>query len=168
METATRIARLEGQVRVLRTVLILGTVAVFVGAWRSSAGQLPDTLRVRQITVVDANGTERVWIGAPVPDPIMQGKHMKRAAVASGIILLDAHGDERGGFLTSDTSSEIWVGLDSEKGQEATFLANAAGGAHLSLWDENRSQAKMSLVGGRPVLLLRHKGETVFEQPPAK
>jgi hypothetical protein len=163
VEAAKRIERLEERVRALTIVLLAGVVAVTVGAWQASPAQL-EVLRVRQITIVDANGTDRVWIGAPVPDPIVQGKRLKRAGPASGIILLDAKGNERGGLLTSDSSAEVWLGLDSEKGQEATFLANPGGGAHLSLWDDEGNQAKISLVGG-PRLLLRKKGETIFEQP---
>ena len=163
METAERIERLERRVSALAMALLAGIVAVAAGAWLAPSAQ-PEVLRVRQITIVDANGTERVWIGAPVPDPIVQGKRVKRKGPASGIILLAANGNERGGFLTSDGAGEIWLGLDSEQGQEATFLANPGGGAHLSLWDAERNQAKISLVGG-PKLLLRRKGETVFEEP---
>ena len=166
MEAGERITRLERQVRALKVCLVaLAATFAFLG-WQAQV-PAPQVLRVRQITVVDANGVERVWIGAPVPDPVSRGQRGKRKGPASGIILLDADGDERGGFLTSDGAGEIWLGLDSKKGQEATFLANGAGGAHLSLWDEERNQAKPSLVGG-PKLLLRHKGETIFEQPPQK
>ena len=94
MEAGERIVRLERQVRSLTVALLAGAVAMVVVAWRTKA-DVPDVLRVRRITVVDANGTERVWIGAPVPDPIMGGKQLKPASPASGVILLDAHGDER-------------------------------------------------------------------------
>ncbi len=168
MDAERRIARLERRVLVLTAALLAAITGVVAGAWTTQSAER-EVLRVRQITVVDANGTDRVWIGAPVADPpSSQGKQLKRASVASGIILLDAHGHERGGFLTSDSSGEIWLGLDSERGQEATFLANAAGGAHLSLWDEKKNQAKLSLVGDRPLLMLKHHALTVFEQPPPK
>lgn len=163
MDAGERLTRLEGQVLILKVlVVVLATAFVVLGLQAQAAS--PEVLRVRQITVVDGSGVERVWIGAPVPDPIVQGKRLKRKESAAGIVLLDAEGDERGGFLTSDGAREIWLGLDSKKGQEATFLANAEGGTHLSLWDEGRNQAKISLVGG-PKLLLRRKGETIFEQP---
>ena len=61
-----------------------------------------DVLRVHQIVILDEKGTERVWIGAPVPDPIVQGQRQKRAGPVSGIILLDAKGNERGEYVTSD------------------------------------------------------------------
>lgn len=92
--------------------------------WQAQASA-PDVLRVRQITVVDANGVERVWIGAPVPDPIVEGQRGKRKGPASGMILLDADGDERGGFLTSDGPAEVWIGLDSKKGQRSDLLGES-------------------------------------------
>jgi hypothetical protein len=63
----------------------------------SHGGRLPMTwrLRVRQIVIVDEKGTERVWIGAPVPDPIIQGQLQKRQGPVSGVILLDAKGNVR-------------------------------------------------------------------------
>jgi hypothetical protein len=166
MDAEVRVARLERQVVALKASLVVLASAFALVGWQSRDAP-SESLRVRQITVVDANGVERVWIGAPVPDPMLGGRRGKRKAAASGIILLDADGDERGGFLTSDEPREIWLGLDSKKGQEATFLANARGGAHLSLWDDAGNRAKLSLVGG-PKLLLRRKGETLFEQPAQK
>ncbi len=35
-------------------------------------------LRVRGIVVVDENGTERIWISAPVPEPLILGKRFPR------------------------------------------------------------------------------------------
>jgi hypothetical protein len=163
MDQEQRIRRLERQVRVLYAAAAALLVVLGLSVANSKSGP-PDTLRVRQITVVDANGTERVWIGAPVPDPVKQGKQLKRKGAAAGIILLDADGDERGGFLTADASKEIWLGLDSKKGQEATFLANPSGGTHLTLSNAAGDQAKVSLMA-RPMLMLRQGGQTTFQEP---
>ena len=85
--------------------------------------------------IVDDKGTERVWIGAPVPDAIVQGQRQKRQGPISGMVLLDAKGNERGGYVTSDLSGEVFMSLDSERGQETLFLANPGGGAHVSIFD---------------------------------
>ena len=34
----------------------------------------PDKLRVRELTIVDGEGRERIVIAAPLPDPVMNGK----------------------------------------------------------------------------------------------
>ena len=57
------------------------------------------------------------------------------------------------------------MALDSEKGQETLFLVNPGGGGHLSFFDRERNTARIGVLGGRPTLLLRQKGQTVFEQP---
>src|SRR5262249_25046642 len=57
------------------------------GRARQDAGG--DVLRVRGLVVVDENGTERVRIEAPLPDPIMLGKRIPRGGAVSGILLFD-------------------------------------------------------------------------------
>ena len=101
MEPIRQIERLERRLKTLTVVLFVsvGGLAI-LSLWpRSATGE---SLRVRQITVVDAHGTERVWIGAPVPDPIIQGERRQRSGPISGLVLLDAKGNERAGFATSD------------------------------------------------------------------
>ena len=71
MGTHHRIQLLERRVKVLTVLVILMPAACFIVTLRAQGGAT-DNLRGRQITVVDAKGTERVWIGAPVPDPIVQ------------------------------------------------------------------------------------------------
>ncbi len=46
----------------------------------------PDKLRVRELTIVDGEGRERIVIAAPLPDPVMNGKVQKRIrVVAAGV-----------------------------------------------------------------------------------
>jgi hypothetical protein len=60
-------------------------------------------LMVKRLAIVDEKGTERVVIAAPLPDPIVQGKRVKRDGPVSGILIFDPKGNERGGYVTSDT-----------------------------------------------------------------
>jgi len=166
MDTHHRIQMLERRVKALTLLVILMPAACFIVTLRAQAGAT-DNLRVRQITVVDAKGTERVWIGAPVPDPINQGRRVPRNGAVSGIILLDAKGNERGGFVTSDPGGGVFIGLDSEQRQEALFLVNAEGGGHLSVYDNQGNRARLGVLGNRPTLLLEEKAQAVFQQPPA-
>jgi hypothetical protein len=159
-----KIQRLEWNVRVLTFVSILSVLIIVACGW-TFRQQQSDVLRVRQIVIVDEKGTERVWIGAPVPDPIIQGQRQKRSGPVSGIILLDAKGNERGGYVTSDGSGEVFMSLDSEKAQETLFLANRGGGAHLSIFDGQGNLARIGVLNSQPTLLLRRTGNTVFEQP---
>jgi len=167
MDELMKTQRLERKVRGLTFACILSVLIVVACGW-TFRQQQPDVLRVRQIVIVDEKGTERVWIGAPVPDPIVQGQRQKRSGPVSGIILLDAKGNERGGYVTSDGSGEVFMSLDSEKAQETLFLANPGGGAHLSIFDGQGNLARIGVLNSQPTLLMRRAGNTVFEQPQTK
>ena len=167
MGELTKIQRLEWKVRVLTFASILSILIIVACGW-TFGQQQSDVLRVHQIVIVDEKGTERVWIGAPVPDPIVQGQRQKRSGPVSGIILLDAKGNERAGYVTSDGSGEVFMSLDSEKAQETLFLANPGGGAHLSIFDGQGNLARIGVLNSQPTLLLRRAGNAVFEQPQTK
>jgi len=51
-----------------------------------------EILTVRGLVVVDESGIERIRIGAPLPDPIVQGKRVPRQGQVSGILILDSDG----------------------------------------------------------------------------
>src|SRR5262249_15419944 len=101
----------------------------------------------------------------PVPDPIKQGRRVPRNGTVSGMIVLDAKGNERGGFVTSDQGGGVFIGLDSEQRQEALFLVNAEGGGHVSLYDNQGNHARIGVLRGASVLLLEEKSKVVFRQP---
>lgn len=134
---------------IVTIVLWLGTMllqtVVSVRAAREEASTpvntnsvVEDSLRVRELVVVDANGTPRVRIGAPVPDPIMLGKRSKRGDPVSGVIIYDAEGNERGGygtdeerhaFLTLDEINRAAVHLGvNDRGEMHLWLSNGRGG----------------------------------------
>ncbi len=167
METQHRVERLERRQKILSAMLIATFAGLIVVGLRQE-GNNQDHLRVKQITIVDDKGTERVWIGAPVPDPIIHGEVKPRSGPISGVILLDAKGNERAGFATSDNiPGEVFMGLDSEKGQEARFIINPGGGGHLTFFDKEKNYARIGIWPDRPALELREKGETVFEGLPS-
>lgn len=91
-----------------------------------------ESLRVREIVVVDANGTPRVRIAAPLPDPIMLGKRFKRGGSVSGILLYDAEGNERGGYVT-DEERNVALTLDEINRQAVTLAVNDRGEMYLRL-----------------------------------
>lgn len=92
-----RVRRLERGRQRERWLYLVATSVLLVGAC-SSPGQLPraadDVLRVRGLVVVDEAGTERIVLGAPLPDPPGDGQ---RVAASTGIAINDADGRERFG-----------------------------------------------------------------------
>jgi len=108
MDVNRRIEILEHRVRALMMTLMALAATWYVVTLHAQSA-VPDNLRVRNITVVDAKGTERIWIGAPVSDPINQGRRVPRNGAVSGMIVLDANGNERGGFVTSDAGGGVFI-----------------------------------------------------------
>jgi len=128
----------------------------------------PDTdgiLRVRGLIVEDQNGHERVRLGAPLPDPMIHGVRIKRKGVVSGILISDADGNERGGYVTADKSGEAFLSLDSKDEQQVLFLANPKGGVNFDLFDSKGNEAQILVFPGGPKLTLKKMKETVLELP---
>jgi hypothetical protein len=175
MEIDERMARLEESCRRLRrranaaalcaAVLAIGVVTI--AAKPAAAIDEDAVLRVRGLIVTDPNGVERVRIGAPLPDPMSFGRRSERLGTVSGILVSDADGSERSGYVTSDEIGEVFFTLDAAPRQQALFLANAEGGANLALWDNDGNGAQMAAVQ-QPIFELRRDGKTVVTLPAAE
>ena len=95
----------------LLTTLVVSTLALLVSgwtAWSLHRSQSPQRIiEARGLVIHDASGQPRVILGAPVPDPLSQGRSQgPRATALSGLILLGPDGSERGGYGTSDRGGE--------------------------------------------------------------
>lgn len=128
-------------------------------------------LRVRGLIVEDSTGVERVRLGAPLPDPMgPNGTRQKRQGPISGLIIADAKGIERGGYVTDDQHGEAFFSLDSQKGQEVLFLTNPDGGTNLDLFDKLGNEAQLTVFPTGPELILKRSNKVVAKLPyqPAK
>jgi hypothetical protein len=123
-------------------------------------------LYVRGLVVEDGNKRERVRLGAPLPDPMIHGVRYKRSGPVSGLIISDADGNERGGYVTSDQSSEAFLTLDSEDEQQVLFLANPKGGVNFDIFDSKGNDANLTVFPAGPKLTMKRKNATVVELPP--
>ena len=148
--------------------LLLGAVIGVVLSWAmpnaSVQTQRTDQiLTVRGLVVLDERGVERVRLGAPLPDPIVQGKRVPRQGVVSGILISDADGDERGGYVT-EAHGDAFLTLDAKKSQQTIFIANRDGGANLSLWSgSNRNDNYVSVRAvPTPLIEIVQNGKKVF------
>jgi hypothetical protein len=121
-------------------------------------------LRVRGISVVDEKGTERVYIGAPVPEPLILGKRFPRGGRMSGIILFDEDGTERSGYCTSDGYPNVLFTLDSIGHQHALFMAEPQGDTAFWIWNSANS-FKLNVGEMESSLKFSHGGVTLFEAP---
>lgn len=72
-----------------------------------------ERLAVRRIDIVDESGTIRMSLASPTEGAILDGVEYRRVFPASGLVVFDREGSERGGFVVADL----------EDGGTATMLA---------------------------------------------
>lgn len=124
-------------------------------------------LHVRGLVVEDGSKHERLRLGAPLPDPMIHGVRYKRSGAISGLIISDAEGNERGGYVTSDQSGEAFLSLDSEDEQQVLFLANRKGGVNFDIFDSKGNEAQLTVFPDGPKLKMTKAKVTVAELPPS-
>jgi hypothetical protein len=92
-----RAERLERkQRRFLAGMLVL--VAVFLLAGWRTVQPPQENFKTHGLSIVDSRGVVRLILGAPVPNPVEEGKTYERRSPGTGIIFNDAAGNERGGM----------------------------------------------------------------------
>lgn len=168
------VQKLRRGYRVQRWLLAASFVIIaFLGAMtfgRSTSVMASTTdkdgiLHLRGLVVEDGNQRERVRLGAPLPDPMIHGVRYKRNGAISGVIISDAEGNERGGYVTSDQSGEAFLSLDSEDEQQVLFLANPKGGVNLDIFDSKGNSAQLTVFPDGPKLKMKKMKATVAELP---
>jgi hypothetical protein len=101
-----------------------------------------DTIRLHKLVVLDHEGKERIVIAAPIPDPLVNGRRMRRrTGVSAGVQFKDPDGTERGGIASEDDGSFMF-GIDDEHGRERAhlyYIPNRGSGVYLQ--GENGNQA---------------------------
>jgi hypothetical protein len=146
-----RVRQLEWRVRFLCGVVVLfvcflaGVLTLpSVTAQERAAG----VLRARGLIILDEQGRERIFVGAPVPDP----KEGNRRSPSTGLVINDPAGQERFGLGLTDDGT-IAMGFDAPPGtgdpqnrERINIVADATGGAYL------RFLNRKTLVSGRLIL----------------
>lgn len=99
-------------------------------------------IKVRGIVVVDSLGVERVIIGSHLPEPNLSSygsRANSRGKVGvSGVMLYDAEGQERGGYVTDDNVGNAFLTLDSKTQMNLMLLAEPQGAAAIILNNHDR------------------------------
>ena len=125
-----------------------------------------EILRARGLVIVDEKGTERVVIGAPLPDPMILGRRHKRDGRVSGLIIADGTGTERGGYVTDDQAGNALFTLDAQGFQTVLLLAEPDGDTTFRLWDRSYGSVTMGAWKKGSFFNLKQEGVPVFVQPP--
>jgi hypothetical protein len=112
-ELTARVERLEERLRKAHR-LILALVTCGLGVFAVAAAMPDDgVIRARGLVLHDAGGTDRIFIGAPVPSG--PGEGGDRISPMTGMILLDANRRERFGLGLQD-SGWLVMGFDAAPG----------------------------------------------------
>ncbi len=162
-----RIASLERRVTLL--VICCGVLAAYLLLFAArgvvKADAQPGTLTLKRLAIVDTKGTERVVIEAPLPDPIIEGRRVHRDGPVSGVLIFDPKGNERGGYVTSDSGDmAAFLSLDSERDQVFTAYANADSGA--TVWAANGKHDAIALsTHEQPVLEIIQNRKIIYKNP---
>jgi hypothetical protein len=108
-------------------------------------------------------------LGAPVPNPVVEGKTKERRTPATGIIFNDAAGNERGGIGILDDGSMNLCFDDAKTERNCLFFMPKFGNGIAFNDASGESRAILYLdTNGAPHLLLRDdKGQTLVSLPEA-
>ena len=148
---------------------VLAQTAYTAWATRSSRTN-GEILRARGLVITDDKGTTRVIIGAPLPGASYFGKVQRsgpgRGSI-SGLLIVDATGTERGGYVTSDQEDgNALLSLDGRDFQTVMLLAEPIGSTTFKIWDQTHSSVMMGAYENGPFLNLKREGSLVSAQPP--
>ncbi|MBA3067839.1 MAG: hypothetical protein FP825_05075 [Hyphomonas sp.] len=92
-----------------------------------------ESLRVRRIDVVDAEGIIRMTLAGDLPNPVIDGVEWRRSTPVGGLVLRDDHGNERGGFGFASKFGAVVFALDHNNGEAAGFNTLPDGSANMML-----------------------------------
>jgi hypothetical protein len=161
---AERLERREG--RFFAGTLLL--VAVFLLAGWQSVQEPQDNLKTHTLSIVDSKGVVRLILGAPLPNPVTEGKTKERRAPATGIIFNDAAGNERGGFGMIEDGMNLCFD-DAKTERNCLFFMPKFGNgiAFNDVRGENRAILYLDTTGAPHLLLRDEKGQPLVSLPEA-
>lgn len=147
-------------------VLIAGSSLLFTWSRTSKAPSVPTSLTVSELAVVDSAGVVRARLSGAAPDPVIKGHQVARGGQAAGLIIYDASGQERGGYVTfDDPSANAMLTLDTRNGQVAYFVADPEHGVALRLWTaEHAVELRADSSGAHTAVV--QDGSLLIQTPP--
>lgn len=168
-----RLAACERQIHTLRLALVAAAVSLVVlgtmtllGAGPRPAVAKDTSLRLRELVIVDDAGVERARLGGNLPDAVIEGKRVRRGAEAAGLLIYDATGQERGGYVTfGEPNGNALITLDTRRGQVAYLAADPQEGAVFKIWTGGHSVELRADSGGAR-LTTNRDGRIGVQVPP--
>jgi hypothetical protein len=122
----SRADHLERRQRQFLAGFVLAFVVFILSAWQSKTDQ-QENIKTRALSIVDKNGVPKIVFGAPVPNPVVDGKTVERRSPATGIIFNNSSGNERGGIGMLDDGSMNLCFDDARTERNCLFLSPKMG-----------------------------------------
>lgn len=116
-----------------------------------------DTVSAHTLRIVDEQGHPRFVIGAPLPNPVVQGKELPRSSPVVGIQFLDKDGNETGGLAIIDRMQGAALCFDYSGG-EAMCFTKARDYKGITLLDPPVPGGQLGVAGNSRVELSLDKG----------
>ena len=108
-----------------------------------------DRLVVRRLDIVDDKGIIRATLAAPTPEPIVDGIQYKRKFPASGLLIFDKDGSERGGYVVADIEgSAVALTEDHANGDAIGWIVKPDGSVTFQI-NERGPIRREAALGGR-------------------
>jgi hypothetical protein len=155
------------QARFFAGALVL--LAVFLLAGWQSVQAPQENIKTHALSIVDSSGVVRFVLGAPLPNPVVEGKTKERRSPATGIIFNDSAGNERGGIGMLDDGSMNLCFDDAKTERNCLFFMPKFGNGIAFNDASGESRALLYLdTNGAPHLLLRDdQGHPLVSLPEA-
>lgn len=152
-------AHLQRRVRRLEVLVFLAIAGVGVAAFRPQT----DTVSTRLLRIVDGQGRARFLIGAPLPDPQVQGTVYPRSRPVPGIMFVDTLGNETGGLGLFDDLQGGGLCFDYATA-EAVCLTKAPtlGFVGLTMLDQPPAGGRVGLTGAERLQLAVVRGQAAL------
>jgi hypothetical protein len=168
-----RLAATERRLHLLIVLNIAVLVAFASATCRTTAANdpKPQVLTVSEVDVVDTHGVIRARLGGDLPDAVLNGKRVPRGQKASGLLLYDDTGQERGGYITFAPGRQVALTLDArdQPGQVAILVADPDGSSALTLSNGKDLNNLVELRNDEdlgPSVHVTQNKRAAFHQPP--
>ncbi len=153
--------QLDRRIRQLRIALI-GVLLFASGSVAFSlrpTSQEPGVVDARLVRIIDEQGRPRFLIGAPLPDPQVQGTVYERSRPVPGIMFLDTLGNETGGLGLFDDIDGGGLCFDHTTAEAVCLVKiSRLGFIGLTILDRPPPGARVGQSGSQRVQLATQRG----------
>ncbi|HEX8817003.1 MAG TPA: hypothetical protein VF753_16015 [Terriglobales bacterium] len=157
LKTLQRLVSDSGKWRLFAVAAVLAIPAAGVGQTKGNDAHF-DSVSTQKIVLVDAQGRPRMVLGAPLPNPRVNGKEYPRSSPVNGIQFLDVDGNETGGLALIDSMGGGAFCFDFTTAEGLCFT-KTKDSAYITLLDPPAAGAPAGQPGAARITISQEKGD---------